>query len=155
MLSSWQLAALVSATSSSQLYRRFIKQVDAGLGLAQWLFSRHHRPLPAVMASPSLSDRDHVWKSGVPLRTSYGESEQKPPRTSPEPCSKKKDLSHLGLASPVSELHFTAHILLRRKQALQSVHTVLSFIAPDPDNVAQKALISACVEVGVKRFGTK
>jgi len=39
-------------------------------------------------------------------------------------------------------------------QALQGVHTVLSFIVVhlDPDNVSQKALINAAVKAGVKRF---
>jgi hypothetical protein len=35
---------------------------------------------------------------------------------------------------------------------LKGVHTVLSFISQDPDNVAQKTLIDACIEAGVKRF---
>ena len=36
--------------------------------------------------------------------------------------------------------------------ALQSVHTVLSFIVADPECTAQKALIDASVAAGVKRF---
>lgn len=38
--------------------------------------------------------------------------------------------------------------------ALQGVHTVLSFVVVhlDQDNVAQKNLIDAAIEAGVKRF---
>lgn len=37
---------------------------------------------------------------------------------------------------------------------LEGVHTVLSFITPqsDPGNLAQKNLISAAIQAGVKRF---
>ena len=38
--------------------------------------------------------------------------------------------------------------------ALKDIHTVLSFIQllSDPGEVAQKNLIDACIEAGVKRF---
>ncbi|KAK2767496.1 hypothetical protein FQN54_003653 [Arachnomyces sp. PD_36] len=35
---------------------------------------------------------------------------------------------------------------------LKEVHTVLSFVSSDPDNIAQRNLIDACIEAGVKRF---
>jgi len=38
------------------------------------------------------------------------------------------------------------------KTALQGVHTVLSFVLSDPENIAQKNLIAASVAAGVKRF---
>lgn len=60
--------------------------------------------------------------------------------------------SSKSLDTGIGVVRVDYHDKLELTKALRGVHIVLSFVSFDPDNIAQKTLIDACIAAGVKRF---